>query len=239
MKRNKEGGMKLTRDILRSRLRDYAMSFYGQMGYANKSGALAVAGVALLSIIISPSHDLLPRLIYWLTGILMVTVTLVSWTVHPLFVGSARMRITDLMSPVMTGIAEYFIFGLLIWTPDYPTLWRWFPFAVAAQGFTSWLLVVNRLSLLWKGEDFAPELAVIEKMMKASVIGSFVATSFATLFFAAMGMWTYRVSAKPVADHDYMHIVIVVFIVSLALLWGFAATTFRFLRKAEEFVSKS
>jgi hypothetical protein len=231
--------MKLTREILRSRLRDYAMSFYGQMGYANKSGALAVAGVALLSIILTPSHDLLPRFIYWLTGLMMVTVTLVSWTVHPLFVGSARMRIADLMSPVVTGISEYFIFGVLIWTPDYPKLWLWFPFAVAAQGFTSWLLVVNRLGLLRKREDFAPELAPIERMMKNSIVGSFVATSFASVFYTTMGLWTYFDSTQPEANQKTFLIVIVVFVVSLLLLWGFAKTTFDFLRKAEKIVSES
>jgi hypothetical protein len=229
--------MKLTQDILRNRLRDYAASFYGQMGYANKSGALAVAGVALLTIILNPSHDLLPRLVYWLTGLLSVTVTLVSWTVHPLFVGSARMNVADLLSPVATGITEYLLFGVLIWTPDYPSLWQWFPFVIAAQAFVSWVLVVNRMLLLWKGEDFAPELAGIERMMRGSMIGSLTATSVTTIVYTALGVWTYLTITRPHVDHNLHIIVFTVFGFSLLLLVAFSITTFRFLRKAEEIVA--
>jgi hypothetical protein len=208
------------------------------MGYANKSGALAVAGVALLAIILNPSHDLLPRLAYWLTGLLSVTVTLVSWTVHPLFVGSAQMRLTDLLSPVATGITEYLLFGILIWIPDYPNLWQWFPFVVAAQAFVSWVLVVNRMTLLWKREDFATELAIIERMMRRSMVGSFIATSVTTVVYTALGVCTYFIVTRPHADNEVYLVVFCVFGFSLLLLILFSIATFKFLRKAEQIVAE-
>lgn len=226
--------MRLTRTVLAERFRDYAMTFYGQLGYANKSGALAIAGLALISIIAHPGNDLAPRLVYWASGLMLIMVTLVSWTIHPMFVGSAKLNLHDLFWPVVTGIAEYAMFGVLVWVPEAPKLWEVFPIAVTLQALTSWFLVVNRQAILRKHEDFSPELSVIESKMVRSVNGSFAATTIATLVYLALSLWTLSATRS---GHGLSLVVASVLLASVILLWGFAFTTFRFLREAEEILS--
>ena len=199
-----------------------------------RSVVWAAATIVLLAILVNYNKYKL-RLLPWIASLLATMVTLMTWGRGVLLTNS-KADVWDSVLPTLMGITEFCLFAILapqlfgVIAPqedntkqksqsdgEIEPLRYWF-FVLALHAGLAVLLVLNRIYLTDKVNDFAPELQELASeymgWMKMDVIGAGVSC----IFFIGFGIWTrylMRQHSKFPDRKRYMRIFVVLTIIPI------------------------
>ena len=128
---------------IHTRLHDYARDNYLFLGNVTKGVALAVATTILLQIV-GDFRSEWTRMTPWLASLVGIVATYVT-THSGILMTNSRANSLDSMLPLVMGIAEFLLFGILFVNKDHPVLWlNWF-LCVALHALVGVAIVQNRI----------------------------------------------------------------------------------------------
>ncbi len=149
----------LTRDDVITRLRDYPRENFVFIGSVFKGIALTVAGLVLLQILTNLRLEWI-RLTPWIASMVAVFVTHITWN-RGIILTNARSNILDMVFPMAVGVAEFFLFAILLQDKDHPTLWlNWLLCSGIHTAFGG-AVASNRLHVTIAERDFDKEIRAL------------------------------------------------------------------------------
>ena len=159
----------LGRDDVVRRLHDHPLESYALISNVAKGIALGVGSLVLLEILGDIRSEWL-RLFPWLASLASVLISYVKWTRGTLL-SNARANVWDSVFPLLVGVAEFLLFGVLavessrfilfgVVALEKPVsfLWLNWPLCLALHALTASALVHNRLRLTLNS-DFDSEMS--------------------------------------------------------------------------------
>src|SRR5882672_1420407 len=107
------------------RLRNYTLNNYLYLGSIVKGIALYFATLALMQIFTEADWKRAPL---WVAPFAAILVSYMTWG-RGVLVTNSRSNIADAVFPLLMGIVEFFLFGVLLSNKDHPHFWlNWFLF---------------------------------------------------------------------------------------------------------------
>jgi hypothetical protein len=145
----------ITKQDIRDRLKAFPRDNYLYIGSIVKGVALALAATVLLQICADFWHEW-KRLPPWFASIAAIMVSYTTWG-RGVLVTNSRTNLWDSVFPLVMGIAEFLLFGILLLDPAHSWFWsNWFLFmALHTAGAVG--LTHNRLLNSKVPQDFTPD----------------------------------------------------------------------------------
>jgi hypothetical protein len=145
----------LTKEDVIQRLHVFPLESYALIANVAKGIALGVGSLALLQIF---SDSAWIRLVPWSASLIAVLLSYVKWT-RGTVLCNAHANVWDSFFPLLMGIAEFLLFGILAIENPTSFLWLNWPICLAAHALIAALLVNNRLRLTNVAKDFDNEVS--------------------------------------------------------------------------------
>jgi len=144
----------LANDEITGRLHDYARNNYLFLGNVTKGVALAIATSILLQIL-SDLRSEWVRITPWLASLAGILVTYMTWDIGTLL-SNSRANILDSLLPLLMGMAEFLLFGILLKydNNNLALLWfNWFA-CLGLHALIGAIILHNRISVTDFRRDF-------------------------------------------------------------------------------------
>ena len=192
----------LTSKEVAERLRNYPRDNYLYIGSIVKGTALAAATLVALAIF-SDLRTHWPRIAPWFASLMAITVSYMTWG-RGVLLTNARSNLLDSIFPLMMGLVEFLLFGLLLPDKERPFLWHhWFSI-LGLHSLLAVLLIQNRLKNTILEEDFSPNLfplgLELVKWLRKDQIGAGIATVSSLIIWLAMITVGWPYLGPPYAD---------------------------------------
>jgi hypothetical protein len=188
----------LTVKNIEARLRDYPRDNYLFMASVLKGVALGVAAYALAEILADYRVEW-PLIACWFTSLTAILVSYVTWGRGVLLTNS-KANIGDSVFPLLMGIVEFLLFGVLLKVKEHPQIWlNWFAI-LGIHSLGAVFLVHNRLSLTDPLRDFEGSLKSLAedymKWMRSDRKGACLAASAAFVVWYLV-RWVFFPTLQP------------------------------------------
>jgi len=144
----------LGNDEIGRRLHEYARNNYVFLGNVTKGVALAIATSILLQIL-SDFQSEWVRATLWLTSFLGILVTYMTWDIGSLL-SNSRANILDSLLPLLMGMVEFLLFGILIKSDNKELTLLWFNWfgCLGLHALFGAIIIHNRISVTNFSDDF-------------------------------------------------------------------------------------
>lgn len=148
--------LRITRKLVRERLQSYTRDSYVYLYGLVKGIALAAATYAILAVL--DSGERIPeKLVLWVASGGAVLVSHVTASAGALL-SSHRFNFLDTLLPVLVGLIEFLLFGILAPPGDHPDWWQHWYLLFAIHALVAAGLVTNRFYLTDVEAEFDPDL---------------------------------------------------------------------------------
>jgi hypothetical protein len=146
----------LRRETIAQRLIDYPRDTYLYIGSFMKSIALGAGTIVLLEIFAGGKTSW-PRLLPWFGSLMATMVTHTTWS-RGVVLTNSRGNVLDSVFPLLMGIIEFLLFGVLSPRFSTPFAWRWWLIIVGLHALCGVALTHNRLRIIRISQDFPDDL---------------------------------------------------------------------------------
>ncbi|HEV2964436.1 MAG TPA: hypothetical protein VG649_21590 [Candidatus Angelobacter sp.] len=184
----------LTNDEINRRLHDYARDNYLFLGNVTKGVALAIATSILLQILSDFQSEWI-RITPWLTSFVGILITYMTWGIGSLL-SNSRANIRDSLLPLLMGMAEFLLFGILLKYDknDHPLLWlNWFG-CLGLHAFIGVMIIHNRIKVTDFANDFEDSALsnIYESWLRRNRIGASCVSIAAFIVWGFLRCWALR-----------------------------------------------
>lgn len=187
--------VRLDIETVNQRLLNYPRENYLYIGSFMKSVALAAATAVLLEVL-GGFRVHWVRLVPWLASLLAVMVTHLTWNRGTLLTNS-RSNLGDVVFPLLLGIDEFCLFGVLSIRLLARDIWHWWFVVVGLHAVLACALVHNRIQTISITEDFDDALRPLADRVlrwvrtdrKETMIGAVLAFGLGLVAFFLLPRW--------------------------------------------------
>jgi hypothetical protein len=185
----------LTAYDVAGRLHNFARDNYLYIGSIIKGTALAAATFVALGVF-SDLRTNWPKIIPWIASLFAITVSYMTWG-RGVLLTNARSNVLDSIFPLIMGLFEFLLFGVLLPDKEHPFLWHQWFLILALHSLLGFCLVRNRLKNITIVEDFSPALRDLGgefvQWLKKDMLGASIATGVSFGLWLAMTLlvWPY------------------------------------------------